>query len=122
METKDFASAVQDLTALAKADPNYRLQEGNLTLAEAYEELGEPDKAAQVYRSILKRSQVSQAYFGLGQLLANQGEVGQAREMMQEIIMKQAGVPRYLRRRERPWVWRARRFLKMLSAEPKNAE
>ena len=59
METKDFASAVQDLTALAKADPNYRLQEGNLTLAEAYEELGEPDKAAQVYRSILKRSQVS---------------------------------------------------------------
>ncbi len=122
METKDFASAVQDLTALAKADPNYRLQEGNLTLAEAYEELGEPDKAAQVYRSILKRSQVSQAYFGLGQLLANQGEIGQAREMMQEIIMKQAGLPRYLRRPERPWVWRARRFLKMLSAEPKNAE
>ena len=40
--------------------------------------------------------------------------------MMQEIIMKQAGLPRYLRRRERPWVWRARRFLKMLSAEPKN--
>ena len=121
METGDYASAVKDLTALAKAEPSYRLQEGNLALAEAYEGLGEPDKASQVYRSILKRTQVSQAYFCLGRLLANQGEIGQAREMMQEIIMKQAGLPRYLRRRERPWVWRARKFLKMLSAPPKNA-
>ena len=47
--------------------------------------------------------------------------MGQAREMMQEIIMKQAGLPRYLRRRERLWVWRARKFLKMLSAPPENA-
>ena len=121
METADFASAVKDLTALAKAEPNYKQQEGNLALAEAYEGLGEPDKAAQVYRSILKRTQVSQAYFCLGRLLANQGEIGQAREMMQQIIMKQAGLPRHLRRRERLWFWRARRFLKMLSAPPKNA-
>lgn len=121
METGDFASAVKDLTALAKAEPSYRLQQGNLALGEAYEGLGELDKAARVYRSILKRAQVSQAYFCLGRLLANQGETGQAREMMQEIIMKQACLPRYLRRRERLWFWRARRFLKMLSAEPKNA-
>ena len=121
METGDYASAVKDLTALAKAEPSYRLQEGNLALAEAYEGLGEPDKASQVYRSILKRTQVSQAYFCLGRLLANQGEIGQAREMMQEIIMKQAVLPRYLRRLERPWVWRARKFLKMLSEPPKNA-
>ena len=120
METEDYASAVKDLTALAEAAPSYNQQQGNLALAEAYEGLGEPDRAAQVYRSILKRSQVSQAYFGLGRLLASQGEIGEARNMMQEIIMKQAGLPRYLRRRERPWVWRARRFLKMLSAEPKN--
>ena len=121
METGDYASAVKDLTTLTQAEPNYKLQEGNLALAEAYEGLGEPDKAAQVYRSILKRTEVSQAYFCLGRLLANQGEIGQAREMMQEIIMKQSGVPRHLRRRERPWVWRARKFLKMLSAPPKNA-
>ena len=121
METEDYASAVTDLTALAKAEPGYKQQEGNLALAEAHEGLDEPDKAAQVYRSILKRAQVSQAYFCLGRLLANQGEIGQAREMMQEIIMKQAGLPRYLRRRERLWFWRARRFLKMLSASPKNA-
>ncbi len=121
METADFASAVKDLTVLTKADPRFRLQEGNLALAEAYEGLDEPDKAARVYRSILERSQVSQAYFGLGRLLANQGEIGQAREMMQKILMKQADLPRYLRRRERPWVWRARKFLKMLSVPPKNA-
>ena len=63
METQDYASAVKDLTALAEADPSYKQQEGNLALAEAYEGLGEPDRAAQVYRSILKRTEVSQAYF-----------------------------------------------------------
>ena len=115
MNMGDFNAGVQDLTALAEADPNFNLQSGNLALAEAYEGLGEEDKAVQVYRSILDRTTVSQAYYGLGKLLARQGDAGQARAMMQEILDKQAGLPRYLRRQERPWVWKARGFLKTIS-------
>jgi hypothetical protein len=41
--------------------------------------------------------------------------------MMQEILAKQNGLPRYLRRQERPWVWKARMLLKRLpeSKQPK---
>ena len=109
-------AGVKDLTALAEADPNFKLQSGNLALAEAYEGLGEEDKAVRVYQSILSRTTVSQAYYGLGKLLARQGDSEQARAMMQEILDKQAGLPRYLRRQERPWVWKARGFLKTISA------
>ena len=116
IETGDYEDAVKDLRMLAEADPKYKLHKGNLALAEAYEGLGDEDKAIEVYRSILDNSPISRAYYGLGELLAKRGEAEQAREMMQAILAKQIGLPRYLRRQERPWVWRARRFLKTLSA------
>ncbi len=108
--------AVKDLRALAEADPKYKLHKGNLALATAYERLGDEDKAIETYRSILDNSPISHAYCGLADLLAKRGEAEQARAMMQAVLAKQVGLPRYLRRQERPWVWRARRFLKTLSA------
>ena len=114
-ETTDYAAAVKDLRALAEVDSTYKLHKGNLALAAAYEGLGDEDRAIEVYRSILDNAPISRAYYGLGQLLAKRGEENEAREMMQAILTKQIGLPRYLRRQERPWVWRARRFLKTLS-------
>lgn len=114
IETGDYAAAVKDLRALAKADATYKLHKGNAALAEAYEGLGDEDSAVDVYRSILANAPISRAYYGLGKLLAKRGEAKEAREMMQAILTKQLGMPRYLRRQERPWVWRARRSLKTL--------
>lgn len=107
-------AAVEDLVALSGADPTFKLHQGNLALARAYEGLGVEEKAVEVYRQILSRTPVSDAYFGLGKLLAKQGKTDEARQMMQEILAKQDGLPRYLRRQERPWVWKARMLLKRL--------
>lgn len=114
IEAGNYQAAVEDLTALTAADPSYKLYQGSLALARAYEGLGEDDKAVQVYRHILSRTPVSEAYFGLGKLLAKQDKLDEARQMMQEILAKQNGLPRYLRRQERPWVWKARMLLKRL--------
>ena len=116
IELSAYEDAVKDLRALAQADPKYKLHKANLVLATAYEGLGDEDKAIEVFRSILDNSPISRAYCGLAELLAKRGEAEQAREMMQAILAKQVGLPRYLRRQERLWVWRARRFLKTLSA------
>jgi hypothetical protein len=114
IEIQNYPAAVQDLTALQAADPAFRLHQGNLALARAYESLGDEEKAAEVYRQILDRTPVSEAYYGLGKLLAKQGKAAGARQMLQEILAKQTGLPRYLRRQERPWVWKARMLLKKL--------
>ena len=104
--------AVEDLKAVVDADPTFKLHQAALALAEVYEQLGEDEKAAQTYQSILDRTTVSAAYYGLGKLQAKHGNPDEARRLMQEILDKQSGLPRYLRRQERPWVWKARAFLK----------
>lgn len=114
IETQNYQAAIQDLTALKAADSVYKLHKGNIALARAYEGLGDEAKAGEVYRQILARTPVSEAYYGLGKLLAKQGNGAEARQMLQEILAKQNGLPRYLRRQERPWVWKARVLLKKL--------
>jgi len=104
--------AVEDLESVVKHDPGYKFYAAQLALAEAYEKAGDEDKAIAVYRTILARTTVSQAYFHLGRLLHERGETEEARGLMREIISKQTGLPRYLRRQERPWVRQANAFLK----------
>lgn len=106
------AEAVEDLKAVVDRDPTFKLHQAALALAEAYEELGRDEEAAQAYQSILDRTTVSAAYYGLGKLQAKHGNIEEAKRLMQEILDKQSGLPRYLRRQERPWVWKARAFLK----------
>ncbi len=114
IETGDYPAAIEDLRALHAADPTFRLYQGSLALARAYEGLGDEPKAIEVYRDILGRTTVSEAYYGLGKLLAKQGNTEEARQAAREILAKQNGLPRYLRRQERPWVWKARMLLKRL--------
>jgi hypothetical protein len=111
---QNYQSAAEDLAALRAADPAFKLQKGNIALATALEGMGDDDKAVEVYRQILGRTPVSEAYYGLGRLLAKQEKNSEARQILQEILAKQNGLPRYLRRQERPWVWKARRLLKKL--------
>ena len=106
------AKAVEDLERVVKHDPAYKFHGAQLALGEGYEKAGHEDKAISSYRTILARTTVSQAYFHLGRLLHARGETEEARGLMQEIISKQTGLPRYLRRQERPWVRQAKAFLK----------
>jgi len=104
--------AIEDLREVVRVDPDFKFYEAALALGEAYEERGEDEKAAQTYQDILDRTTLSAAYYRLGKLLDQHGQPERARELMQEILNKQTGLPRYLRRQERPWVRKARAFLK----------
>ena len=106
------AEAVPDLEKVVGHDPSYKFHGGQLALAEAYEKAGDQEKAIAAYRAILARTTVSQAYYHLGRVLEAKGEKAEAKRLMQEIIAKQTGLPRYLRRQERPWVRRAKAYLK----------
>ena len=104
--------AIADLESVARAEPAYKFYDAYLTLAECYERAGRDDAAQAAYQDILGRTTVSRAYYNCGRLLARHGEPDQAREMMQQILVKKPGLPRYLRRQERPWFRKAEAFLK----------
>ena len=55
--------------------------------------------------------------FNYAQFLAAHGNINEARQWIQRILNKKATMPRYLKRRERPWFRRATALLKKLPAE-----
>lgn len=112
LERGEIDPAVADLAEVVRADADFKFYEAALALGRAYEQQGEDEKAARAYQDILDRTPLSAAYYHLARLLAKHGQTDRARELMQEILNKQTGLPRYLRRQERPWVWKARAFLK----------
>ena len=111
---EQFPAAVDDLQHIVEVEPYYKLHQAQVALARCFESLGRPGDAAEVYRAVLARNPVSAANYGLGKILADAGDTSQARELMEEVISKQTGLPRYLRRQERPWVARAKKLLRTL--------
>ncbi|MEZ5366928.1 MAG: tetratricopeptide repeat protein [Bryobacterales bacterium] len=109
------ADAVRDLETVVEREPAHAFHGAALALAEAYEADGRDDKAERTYRAILGRTTVSAAYYGYARLLAKRGENDEARAQLQSILAKQPGLPRYLRRQERPWVRKAKAMLKELA-------
>lgn len=116
MATQNYEAAVRDLAFIVASEPHFKMHAAQLALAESYEALARPADAAGVYRSVLDRNPVSAANFGLGKILAEEGNPQQAKRLLEEVISKQTGLPRYLRRQERPWVAKAKKLLKTLPA------
>lgn len=114
IKLREYEAAIADLQAIIDVEPYYKMHQAQIALARCYESVDRQQDAAVVYRAILDRNPVSAANYGLGKILASQGETQQARQLMEEVISKQTGLPRYLRRQERPWVARAKKLLRTL--------
>jgi hypothetical protein len=114
IELRQYQDAIDDLKVIVDEEPHYKMHQAQIALARCYETVDRQQDAATVYRSILDRNPISAANYGLGKILADQGETAQARQLMEEVISKQTGLPRHLRRQERPWVRRAKKLLRRL--------
>jgi hypothetical protein len=110
----EHAKAVADFKRVLEIEPSHRFHSGYLALADAYDAMGNEEKAIETYEAVLGRTTLSGAYYGYGRLLARRGETERARKMMEEILTKRTTLPRYLRRQERPWFRKAKELLKTL--------
>jgi hypothetical protein len=117
MASGNYEGAMGDLAAIVASEPHFKMHAAQLALAESYEALGRPSDAAAVYSAVLERNPVSAANFGLGRIMAEEGDTQEARRLLKEVVSKQTGLPRYLRRQERPWVAKAKKLLKTLPAQ-----
>jgi glutathione S-transferase len=70
-----------------------------------------------MFEQITQTSTLSETQFNYAQFLAARGNINEARQWIQRILNKKATMPRYLKRRERPWFRRATALLKKLPAE-----
>lgn len=116
IEMGDFAAAIPDLERAVSADPKYDFYRAQGMLAHAYANTGQTERAAALFDSATRISTLSETQLNYAAFLASQGRPVEAREWAQRVLAKKPTMPRYLRRRERPWFRRASALLKRLPA------
>jgi len=117
MELNDFGAAVNDLELVVKKDRNYDYQRAAGLLAHAWARNHQEAHAQSMFEQITQTSTLSETQFNFAQFLATQGKIAEARQWAQRVLNKKATMPRYLKRRERPWFRRAAALLKRLPAQ-----
>ena len=112
----DAPAAIPDLEKVASKDPQHDFNRAAGLLAQAYALTGQNERAEALFRRVTTASTLSETYLNFADFLASEGRNAEAREWAQKVLEKELTMPRYLRRRERPWFRRARKALKQLPA------
>jgi hypothetical protein len=113
---EDFAAAVADLEFVVSKDRKYDFHRAIGLLAHAHGRTGDPDQADALFKDATAVSTLSETYYNYATFLAGQQRTAEAREWAERILAKKPTMPRYLRRRERPWFRKANALLKQLPA------
>ena len=112
----DAAAAVPDLERVVRQDPGYDFHRAAGLLAHACALAGQKEKAEALFRKATLSSTLSETYLNYAEMLAREGRSAEARQWAQKVLDKELTMPRYLRRRERPWFQSASEMLKRLPA------
>jgi len=103
----DAAAAVADLERVVAKDSKYDLHRAIGLLAHAYARSGQADRADETFQQATAISTLSETYYNYAVFLAGEQRYAEACEWAERILAKKATMPRYLRRRERPWFRKA---------------
>jgi hypothetical protein len=114
---EDFDAALADLERVISRDPKYDFHRAIALLAHAHSRAGDPERADALFKSATAISTLSETYYNYASFLAARQRTSEAREWAQRILAKKPTMPRYLRRRERPWFRKANALLKQLPAQ-----
>jgi len=112
----DGQAAIPDLERVVAKDPGYDFHRAEGLLGQGFALTGEKDKAETLFRAATETSTMSETYLNYAELLASEGRTAEAREWARKLLNKAQGMPAYLKRRERPWFRKARKFLRQLPA------
>jgi hypothetical protein len=108
----DATAAVADLEQVVAKDPKYDLHRAVGLLAHAYAKSGDVARADATFSDATAISTLSETYYHYALFLLEQKRFAEARDWAGRILAKKATMPRYLRRRERPWCRKASAILK----------
>jgi len=103
-----WAEAAALLEALVQVEPDSHLGEGPLHLGRALDESGRRDEAEAALRKVLEKRTVIEAQIRLARILYAKGQKEEADRIVAEVRNDAKLLPRYLKRRHRPWLWAAR--------------
>jgi hypothetical protein len=112
MALADAPAAIPDLERVVHQDQKYDFFRAAGMLAHAYALTGQPALAEKYFNIATATSTLSETMCNYADFLFAQGRPDEGREWAKKVADKQLTLPRYLRRRERPFAKRASALLK----------
>ncbi|MGB7218207.1 MAG: tetratricopeptide repeat protein [Vicinamibacterales bacterium] len=112
----DVPAALADLERVVSKEPKYDFYRAMGLLGEVYGRADQPEKAEAAFKSATDISTLSETYYNYASFLASRRRPVEAREWAERLLAKKPTMPRYLRRRERPWFRKATALVKRLPA------
>ena len=116
LELGDFAAAVADLTHVVSADRALRLPPRRRAAGARLRADRRRRARRRLFQQATAISTLSETYCNYAAFLVEQGRTADAREQAGRVLAKKPTMPRYLRRRERPWFRRAKALLKQAAS------
>lgn len=116
---KDTNGAVEDLARVCRRESRYDHDRAAASLAQAYALAGQTDSADAWFKQATQFSNQPEIHYNYARFLQQQGRATEAREVAEAILKRKRGMPRYLKRMERPWFRKASAILKAVPEEPK---
>jgi hypothetical protein len=107
LELGDAAAAADDIAHVVAEEPKYDFGRAIGLLAHAYAQSGQVEKADASFKRATDVSTLSETYYNYAQFLASQNRNDEAQQWLQRILDNKATMPRFARRRDRPWFRRA---------------
>ena len=112
----DIPAALADIERVVAKEPKYDFHRAMGLLGHVYARAGQSDRAEATFKKATDISTLSETYYNYASFLAEQRRIAEARDWAGRILAKKPTMPRYLRRRERPWFRKAAALLKRLPA------
>jgi hypothetical protein len=106
------AEAVSLLERLTRREPRWSHDRGWLLLVAAQEQAGDGSAATASCRELVKLSPTLEHYCLLGERLLDEGQTGEARQVLERALQDHEFAPGPSRRRNRHWAGAARRLLR----------
>lgn len=122
LELGDADAARQDFEHVVERDRRYDFHRAIGLLAHANARCDRPEDAERLFQEAVAISTLSETYLNYATFLADRQRVDEARDFAGRVLAKKPTMPRYLRRRERPWFSKAKALLKKLPAARPAAE
>jgi hypothetical protein len=114
LRQKRFAEARELLQQVCQEDPKHDYGHSMMAYAETLDALGETEPAIAVWKKVLEGNSYARARVQVAELYAECDQLDEARRELYEVIADDAHAPKYQRKRDRVWVWRARALLRKI--------
>ena len=107
LKLQDYTAAVTDLEHVVAKDPRYDYSRAAGLLGHALAKSGQHEAAAGAFERAVQTSTLSETLVNYAEFLKLQGRQEEARDWAQRVLSRKRTLPRYLKRRERPWFRKA---------------